>query len=72
MLVSERDLFNFVFSRESLTQEKIEYIISNFLNYREYIHFLQKLFEEFSLEIPPKIWEKLVKRLNQSKKKLYS
>ena len=69
MVVSEKDLFNFVFWKESLSKQKVEYIINNFLRYRESIKFLQKLFDEFANELPPKIWDKLVKKLNESYKK---
>lgn len=69
MLVSERDLFNFVFWKEGLSKQKIEYIINNFLKYRENIQFLQKSFNEFTNDIPPKIWDKLISKLNNNYKK---
>ncbi|MBK8947032.1 MAG: hypothetical protein IPM32_17430 [Ignavibacteriae bacterium] len=64
MIITEKDIFTFVFFRNNLSKIKCDYIIENTNTFKEKIIFLKEMMNEISSKLNPQVWNKIKTKIN--------
>jgi len=66
MVITEKDIFMFVFFKENLAKVKFDYILENSKNFEDKIKFLREMLNEVSTKLPPHIWTKIKNKISKT------
>ncbi len=71
MLITEKDLFNYVFYIDQVPTEKSQTILNNYHLFKDELEFLKSLLDSLSKEIVKENWENIKKRIEKNTKFIF-